>query len=160
VESAITFENLAAEIARKRAELKELEELLRLAEKYLRHAQPVRVTGVGAIGALAMLAQKERNAASFGATKKDRILNGCEFVLSDGKRRISRQLVIELAEHGIRVGGENPGTEAANLSSYLSREKDRFVSDVKLGGWTLRRLLQKGGPENVGASSGPYINAT
>jgi len=151
MEPTITLENLAAEIAHKKAELEELETLYRLSQKYLSQPHPQRVTQVGALAALAAVTERERTAASFGTTKKDRILNASEFVLSDGKRRISRELLKEIATYGIEVGGEDA---AGNLASYLSRERTRFVSDVKLGGWTLKKLTNEARPEDAATSTG------
>jgi hypothetical protein len=71
-------------------------------------------------------------------TLKERILDASEEILADGARRLSRDLLPELAKRGVRVGGKDP---AANLASYLSREKERFVSDQRAGGWTLRQRM-------------------
>jgi hypothetical protein len=84
-------------------------------------------------------------------SKKDRILRASEHILADGKRRISRQLLSDLMLSGVEVGGSDP---VLNLSSYLSREKDRFTSNLKAGGWTLVRLVQQARPVDVDASTG------
>jgi hypothetical protein len=67
-------------------------------------------------------------------TLKEQILDASEEILADGMHRLSRDLLPELAKRGVRIGGKDP----ANLASYFSREKQRFVSDQRAGGWTLR----------------------
>jgi len=91
-----------------------------------------------------------------GETKHSRIISACEDILGDGRRRLSRELTKDLHERGIEVRSGTPDAnkEAAALSSYLSKEKAIFVSDVKAGGWTLKRLPKKVKPDDVGASSG------
>ena len=95
-------------------------------------------------------------AVAFGVTIKERILNGAEAVLShDGQRRTSRELIAEMGKLGVIVGGVDP---VATLSSYLSREKVRFDSDVKAGGWALKRQPKKAKPEDAGTTSGLLFN--
>jgi hypothetical protein len=81
-------------------------------------------------------------------TKQQQIIKGCAAILSDGKRRLSRELLPELEKLGITVGGKNP---KSLLASYLSAADD-FVSDQKLGGWTLQSILKKASPGEVAAS--------
>lgn len=70
-------------------------------------------------------------------TKQEAIISGCKEILADGKRRFSRDLLIDLERRGVMVGGKNP---KSNLASYLSHD-DAFQADTKLGGWTLRSLI-------------------
>lgn len=129
------------------AELAELMELRRLMQKYnVKAAEPIK-------GALSQVANHIANtaAASAAETVKDRVLGGAEAVLIDGKRRRPRQLLEEMAKIGVTVPGRDP---AANLSSYLSREKDRFESDQGLGGWTLKRLTKKASPYDAPTPQG------
>lgn len=69
---------------------------------------------------------------------KTRIIEAAEHVLSDGKRRFSRELLPELEKLGVVIEGRDP---AANLSSVLSREKMTFSSSQSAGGWTLLHLV-------------------
>lgn len=90
-----------------------------------------------------------------GKSKRERIILTAQEILNDGRRRISRELVRELGERGVVVGGSD---DAGLLATYLSREKDLFVSDVRAGGWTLRRLTKRVRPDEVTASSGLVLN--
>ena len=146
-----SVESLTEKIARLRdtvaaaqAEIEEIETLLRLAEKYRLNPGPAEITAAATARALAALELAPR------MTIKERILTAAESVLLDGKRRVSRELMADMAKLGVVVGGGDP---AANLASYLSREKDIFESDVKAGGWTLKRLTKKAKADSVGALS-------
>lgn len=119
------------EIEERLKEVAELEELLRLADK---HRLEVSVPIAASLNRLQ--AQLEVRPSEL-QTLRERIIAAAESVLSDGKRRVARELLPEMAKYGVKLEGKNP---QSNLSSYLSREKDKFVSDVKLGGWTLRSL--------------------
>jgi hypothetical protein len=66
-------------------------------------------------------------------TKKDRILSTSAEILSDGRRRTSKELLGELKERGVEVDGNDPAT---NLASYLSRAEG-FESNRRDGGWGL-----------------------
>jgi hypothetical protein len=88
-------------------------------------------------------------------TKKEAILTNSAAILGDGVARFSRQLLAELSDRGVQVGGKDP---ILNLSSYLSREKDIFVSDQRAGGWSLRRLPKKVRPDEAPTSSGLGVN--
>jgi hypothetical protein len=68
-------------------------------------------------------------------TRRDRVLDASERILRDGKRRGVQELLGELESMGVSPGGSEP---AQTLSTYLSRDKERFSSDVRQGGWTLR----------------------
>jgi hypothetical protein len=89
-------------------------------------------------------------------SQKERILTASEQVLSDGVRRLSRELLPEIEALGVTVGGKDPVT---NLAGYLSREKHRFQSDQKAGGWTLTRLAQKAKPGNGDTLPGFFSNS-
>lgn len=158
MERPTTLESLMAEAQDLRARLEEIETLIRLATKYklgtgagtaiTSSANPAKqITGAGVLTVLAA------QMSGFGTTMKDKIINGSEHVLSDGKRRLSREIVADLAAIGVVVPGDDP---AGYLATYLSKEKSRFTSDVKAGGWTLTRIVQKGRPGDVGASSGLF----
>lgn len=84
-------------------------------------------------------------------TKKDRILETSRDILSDGRRRSSRELVEELKRRGVEIGGADP---VNNLAAYLSPDK-HFDSRRSEGGWGLVLPPKKGGPGDVGASKGP-----
>jgi len=131
------------EIEERQKDIAELEELLRLADKHrLEVSVPISAE-------VARLSSQLAVRPSEMQTLRERIIAAAESVLSDGKRRVARELLPEMRKHGVILEGKNP---YSNLSSYLSREKDKFVSDVKLGGWTLCRLAQKARTPDVGAS--------
>lgn len=90
----------------------------------------------------------ERTEAAPNLTKRERIVKACREILADGHRRFAREMVGELANMGVAVGGKDP---AANLASYLSHHSEIFHADTKAGGWTLRSLLQKERATDVGA---------
>jgi hypothetical protein len=100
------------------------------------------VAALGAIAIAAVAAHK---------TKKDRILETSLDILSDGRRRQSKELVDELQKRGVEVGGRDP---VNNLAAYLSPD-ERFDSKRSEGGWGLVLRPKKGGPNDVGASKGP-----
>lgn len=133
------------------AELAELQELKRLMAKY--DVSPPQATSRVAAPVAENIAHN--STLSRALTTKDKIILGAESVLQDGQRRLSRRLLADMEKIGVIVDGKDP---VANLSSYLSREKDRFESDLKLGGWTLKRLTKKARPESVGALPGLSIN--
>jgi hypothetical protein len=150
-------EDVFATIARKQREIEErqkdiseLEELLRLADK---HRLEVSSPNIGA--GLDQLRNRLEVTRTVPQTLRERIIAAAETVLSDGQRRFARELLPELLKYGVRLEGKNP---AGNLASYLSREKDRFISDAKMGGWTLRVLAQKGRAPDVGASRALFSN--
>lgn len=71
---------------------------------------------------------------AFGrVTKKETILATAAQILSDGRRRTSKELVEELKTHGVDIGGQDP---VNNLAAYLSPD-DRFESKRSEGGWGL-----------------------
>ncbi|HEV2700787.1 MAG TPA: hypothetical protein VGV09_04095 [Steroidobacteraceae bacterium] len=161
-QNSMTLEGLAAEAAtlrehieQYRVRLEEIETLVRLAEKYNlcvdRHIEvvpePKRVTDSRLFAAI--------HRAARDMTIRDRIILGCESILDDGKRRLSRELVPELAKLGVNVGGKDP---AGNLAAYLSKEKDRFDSNIKLGGWSLTRLTRRANPGDADTSPGLFSN--
>jgi hypothetical protein len=87
-------------------------------------------------------------------TKREQVIDAATRILSDGTRRTSREL-LSIIELVVDIGGKDP---AAALASYLSHEKDLFESDLKKGGWTLRRLTKKVRPDDAGTSSGLFNN--
>lgn len=141
---------LEGEIERLEAEREEIEEFIRLADKFgVRDLTTQSVANVTAelVNRLANQPKK---------TLRDQILDTAEQVLSDGERRVSRDLLPKLKELGVELGGKDP---VLNLSSYLSKAKDRFTSDVRAGGWTLTRLTKKRErPDDAGTSSGLISN--
>lgn len=64
------------------------------------------------------------------------ILTAVDRLLADGKRKSTRELLKLLANQGITVGGKD---QVLSLSSYLSREKERYSSSRKEG-WGLKIL--------------------
>lgn len=146
-------EQLRAEISAMQKNLEEMTTLIVLMKKYLQYdAKPVRVTSQVIASAVAVAAKQ-----AAGETKHQRIVRTTDAVLADGRRRLSRQLVVELRERGVEVGGKD---EAARLASYLSHEKYRYQSDVKAGGWTLRRLLKQARPGEAPTSTGLSFNGS
>lgn len=72
--------------------------------------------------------------AAFGrVTKKETILSATAQILSDGRRRTSKELVDELKAYGVDIGGQDP---VNNLAAYLSPD-ERFESKRSEGGWGL-----------------------
>jgi hypothetical protein len=153
---ATEAQELREQIAKASERLEEIETLVRLAAKYNLNVdvkptailmQPKRVTETRIMAAA--------HGAAHALTVRDKIILGCESILDDGKRRLSRELVPLLATLGVKVGGKDP---AGNLAAYLSKEKDRFDSNVKQGGWSLTRLTRRANPGDVGASPGLFSN--
>lgn len=157
---------LAAEEARLRKVIADAEQRLETIAEFRRaksdlapvfKAEPEGVSGPTHVGATA-----ESIEFSLGRktgrvpTLKEQILDTSEAVLVDGKRRSSRELLRELAYRGIVLGGRDPVT---NLASYLSKEKDRFQSDKKAGGWTLVRLLKQTRPGSAPTLPGLFSNS-
>jgi hypothetical protein len=131
------------------AEMAELQELKRLMEKYAGKVMNI----MNAASVVGRVSERITNAAAIAAaiTTKDRIILGAEAILQDGRRRRPKQLLEEMAKIGVTVPGKNP---AAGLSSYLSKEKDRFETDPGSGGWTLTRLTKKANPHDAPTPQG------
>jgi hypothetical protein len=147
-------EELRQTIADAQKSLEEIDTLKRLVTKYLPAVLDLspmkKVDPAGLLAAVAhtvMVAKRE--------TKRDQIINAARVILSDGNRHSSRYLVVALEGLGVRIGGDDP---AALLSSYLSREKAMFESDLKAGGWALRPA--SGGVRSDDAATPPdlFIN--
>lgn len=137
------MEKLRSSIADQQKQVDEIAMLLVLAEKYtgtIATGQAAQVTGAGVLKAIGNAILR-----GHGETKRSRIISACSEVLSDGQRRLSRELTAHLRQRGIEVrkGPFDADKEAAALASYLSKEKDIFVSDVKEGGWTLKRMQEQ-----------------
>lgn len=77
--------------------------------------------------------------AEFDGTAKARIERAVSEILSDGAPRHTRVLLDELAKRGIEVGGQN---KVIALSSILSRNKDTFEADRKVG-WRLKKEMSE-----------------
>ena len=154
-EIAARLESLKAQNAEIQREMHELGTLLVLAEKYIASQCKSPMTHV-AEGAL-----KAMDAAILGAgkSKKDRIIEMTTEILSDGIRRSSRYLVRELEVRGVEISGNDDGKKAAGLAAYLSKA-EIFDSNVKLGGWALAKRPKTARPDDVGASSGLFINGS
>lgn len=88
-------------------------------------------------------------------SKKDQIVGTVETILMDGRRRTTRELLAELQERGIDVGGADAMN---NLAAYLSPQKEKFNSDRKAGGWGLNNLPKKGNPDDALPPSGFTLN--
>jgi len=123
-------------IADAQTRLDEIRELIRLLEKFgsVIEQRPVDIE-TAALNAIDKVVRRHQDLRR-PSTQKDRITNACEIILSDGRRRMSRALLVDLRSRGIEVPGNDPAT---NLASYLSRD-ERFVSNKRLGGWTLASL--------------------
>ena len=83
-------------------------------------------------------------------SKRDVILNACDLMLANGIRMTSRELLKGLKNQGIEVGGSD---EVLYLSGYLSREKDRYEANRKLG-WKLIGSHKRVNPESAPTQSG------
>lgn len=68
-------------------------------------------------------------------SRRVQVTDACAEILTDGIRRLSRDLLPEFQARGIRLEGRNP---KALVATYLSQD-ERFVSDQRLGGWALRQ---------------------
>jgi gamma-glutamylcysteine synthetase len=125
------------------AEAKEYDTLIELAQKhkYELHSAADTIQKV--------VEQTVTRAFSTEKSQKQRVVEAAEAILADGVRRYSRDVLREMEKMGITLTTQDP---VGTLSVYLSREKDIFTSDVKAGGWTLRRLQKKARPEDVAAS--------
>ncbi len=118
------------------SEICEIEGAIRVIEKYLPD---------GPVGALATSAHYTMTRQQ---PKQQQILDGLIAILSDGKPRHTHNLLVELTEKGVAVGGSDP---RGNLSSYLSREKELFENDRR-NGWSLKKQTSDGAatPTEVG----------
>lgn len=58
-----------------------------------------------------------------------------ELIDAKGQPIHTRDLLAQIAERGVTVGGQNP---VANLSGFLSRDKERLVNS-RTYGWSLRK---------------------
>lgn len=149
--AAIRVKHLREELAQAEEKHRDLDELVRIAEKY--DLVPKARAASDLLNELIGPSFK----ASTHTTQYDRVVRGSEAILSDGKRRLSRDLLPELDALGVKVGGKNP---KGLIATYLSREPDVFESDTKLGGWALRRLTKKARPNEVSASLGLFLNGS
>ena len=97
---------LRAESETIQKQLEELGTLIVLADKYsanqVQATTPKQVTGDGALIAVGNAILRAE-----GQTKHELIISTCEEILSDGRRRYSRELVKELRERGIEVRSKN-----------------------------------------------------
>jgi hypothetical protein len=149
-------EELRRVIADAQKSLQEIETLKMLVTKYLPNVLELSaVKRVDAGSALAAVAYTVGRAKR--ETKRDQIINGVREILSDGRHRLSRELLGDLQQLGVEVGGSDP---AALLSSYLSREKSFFESDLKAGGWALRQASSRVRSDDVAPSPDLFINGS
>ena len=149
----------AHEVIRESEErLSKLDELQELATELFGASATDDVTIRSGLAAAPLLAAVAVKSGSVRVTKKEAILTGAESILSDGRRRTSKELVEELKTYGVEIGGIDP---ANNLAAYLSPEKERFDSDRSKGGWGLvLRDPKKANPTDVGASAGLFGSTT
>lgn len=83
-----------------------------------------------------------------GPSKQQQILDAVVAILSDGKPRHTADLLAELIDNGVDVGGDKP---EANLSAYLSRARDTHgLNSDRRYGWSLK----KENPEDAPTPSG------
>jgi len=133
------------------SKLKQLEDLHH--QLFLAASAPIPDAEDAAIADLQAYAEAAVQKA--GQSKKDLIVGTVERILMDGKRRTTKELLAELSQQGIEVGGADPGN---NLAAYLSPQKERFNSDRKRGGWGLNNLPKKGSPDDASPPSGLRLN--
>jgi PIN domain nuclease of toxin-antitoxin system len=154
-EIATKLESLKIQCAEIQREMQELGTLLVLAEKYI--AAQTKAPLVPA----APVALKAMDNAILGAakSKRERIVGAATEILEDGTRRSSRYLVDAIESCGVEISGNDQNKKAAALSAYLSKD-GAFESDVKAGGWTLKRLLQKAKPGDAPTSTGFSFNGS
>lgn len=150
-------ETLRQRIAEDQKSLEEIETLKVLMMKFLPNlldSSPMkRVDAGGMLSAVAHTVVRAKE-----ETKRDRIVYAVREVLSDGIRHTTRELIDYLKMlYGIEIGGTDP---VALLSSYLSREKTIFHSDLKAGGWALRSAPGEAKSGDVGASPDLFINGS
>ena len=118
-------QNLKETIAVSQHRLQEIETFLKLGRKFTGQHEPSTTT-------LAEL----MNVTATGVTQRDRVLDAAHKLLTDGRRRPTRELLAELRTFGVVPGGLDP---ASTLSTYLSRDP-RFSNDNRRGGWTLLHM--------------------
>lgn len=119
-------QRLRAMITHAEQRLAEIEQLLVLMEKYgLLPRGPQAIAG-----ATADLERSLRSRCM--PSQRVQVTETCAEILSDGVRRLSRELLPLLEQRGIKLGGRNP---KGLLATYLSKD-DRFISKQ---GWTLRQ---------------------
>ena len=130
-------EQLKETIAAANKRISEIEVFLRLGKKF---SAPR--SGLGAAdldpyrNAISISELLDAERMESRVTQKDRVLEAAKQLLRDRRRRSTRELADELETVGVPIGGAEP---SKILSTYLSRD-DRFVSDVRKGGWTLKEF--------------------
>lgn len=132
--------NVEAEIQRVKAEIEKLQKRLSdLDALQILLTQYIDVVGVGLVPIRNVTANVRNDLERIvnAPTKQAAIIEGSKKILEDGKRRFARELLVELANMGVEVGGKNP---KSNLASYLSHS-DEFQADTKAGGWTLAKFV-------------------
>jgi len=96
--------------------------------------RPIHLPSAGALAAQGGVLPVPPGIRGFGrVTKKETILSTAAQILSDGKRRSSKELLEELKARGVDIGGTDP---VNNLAAYLSPD-ERFDSRRSEGGWGL-----------------------
>lgn len=127
---------LKAEKSRIESSIEEIETALKVLAKYSSIESPVIINATP--GFLKLQRQP---------SKQEQIFQGVITILSDGKPRHTEVLLNELTAQGIEVGGDIP---IANLSSYLSRAKERLgLNSDRRNGWSINK-----NPTDVRASAG------
>lgn len=138
--------SLMADRDRIDAEISEIQSALNVVRRYSDDEQTLES---GASEALYRMAFGTTN-----QTKHQRIIERAKEILSDGCPRPTAALVEAIRANGIEISDTNEKS-IANLSAYLSREKDIFISNRKLG-WSLKELT----PASVAAQAGVGVPPT
>lgn len=123
-------QNLRETIASSSHRLQEIEVFLKLGRKFTGQPEShtANITGISELMNLAP-----------GATQRDRVVDAANKLLTDGRRRTTRELLAEMNGFGVQPGGVDP---TSTLSTYLSRDR-RFSNDNRRGGWTLSTLAPR-----------------
>jgi len=143
---------LRQEIAEHQQRLADISTLIRLYTAF----QPLFDDGPRQIGETVHNVTLALTSQSQTLPKRDRIVQASAQILADGSHLRTGQLLRELESRGIQVGGKNP---VLNLSSYLSRAKDRFMSEPRSGGWALRQIAKEVRPGDAPTSLGLDVNS-
>ena len=101
---------------------------------YLQAANPAKAPGVGPLPLPPLPPLPTLSVATEGKTQKEKITDFCAELLAVGFPMKTSELLQELQQAGIEVGGAN---KLLTVSALLSKD-DRFVPSRKEG-WSLKR---------------------
>lgn len=122
-------------------ELDRLEELKIVRKVYAEKTEKSAQAPLFSIAPIALKNDANQREESVSA----RVITYVQQLLSDGRRQKIHELLLQVTEHGIIIGGAN---QATGLSAILSRRKDIFSGDKKLG-WTLTCFVNENGESVV-----------